>query len=234
MKQVLVSLYGELASTACRLGDWPKAIKNLEYYLKETSSPERTCIPCYELGLAYACNGDNENAMKYFNLALERHRKDAVFELYAARKSQEYVQKGGPTTFDKVIFEARQRMSVNLPEEVIKLLGEKLPEKDITNPEEKAVYEFVLGACYHKLHDSEKAFKYLVAAYKEKAKVETWVQPHSLVEMAELEYEGKNIDQAHKALDAAQEFKNYNFQAEVSQRTKRLTDILNGVEYNKV
>jgi len=75
MKQALVSLHYELATTAIKLGDWQKAIKNLEYYLKETNQPERTCIGCFELGISYACAGDNENALKYFNLALQRHKK---------------------------------------------------------------------------------------------------------------------------------------------------------------
>jgi len=154
--------------------------------------------------------------------------------MYAARKCQEFVQKGGPSYYDKLIFEARQKFTANGQVEVIKLLAEKLPEKDLTTPDEKGVYYYLLGACYHKTNEVDKAFKCLVASYKEKVKIETWVQPFSLIEMAELEFEQKNPEQAKKAMETIENFKNYNFQGEISQRTKRLTDKLNGVEYNVV
>jgi len=234
MKQALCSLHYELATTAIKLGDWQKSIKNLEYYLKETSQPERSCIACYELGISYACAGDNENAQKFFNLALQRHKKDSVYEAYASRKCQEFTQKGALSNFDKIIYEARQRLTANGQVEVIKMLTEKLSEKNLTTPDEKAVYNFTLGACYHKTKEVDTAFKFLVAAYKEKVKNELWVQPFSLMEMAELEFEQKKPEQAKKAMETIENYKNYNFQGEISQRVKRLTDKLNGVEYKVV
>jgi len=231
MKQALASLRYELATTATKTANWQKAIQNYEIYLKETNEPDRTCITCFELAMAHACAGDNENAKKYFQLSVDRNRKDAVFELYASRKSREYLAKGGTTTFDKVIYEARNRMTVNAHAQVITLLLEKLSKTDLTNPDETAVYNLLLGTCYRKTNDSENAFKFLIAAYKEKTKNEPWVQPFSLVECAELEILQNNLEQGKKAIETAKNFKDYNFQSELSQRMARLMDIINGVQY---
>jgi len=234
MKQVQCSLFYELASTASKNGDWQKTIKNLEYFLKETSAPERSCITCFELGMAYGIVDEFTNAAKYFNLCVQRHRKDSTFEFYAVRKSKEYLQKGILSKFDKMIYECRQRMTANGHSKILMLLKDSFSETDLTTPDERAVYQYLLGASYHKTKESEKAFKHLVAAYKEKAPVETWTQPFSLVDCAELEISLKNSDQAKKALETAKSFKDYNFQSELSQRMSRLSDRLNGVEYKIV
>jgi len=165
-------------------------------------------------------------------MCTEKQRKNMPYEAYAARKSKEFHKKG-VSNFDKIIFAAKEKTRVSGWMDALQSL-EKIVKSELQNSEEKGVFYWLYGACLKKTNNLDLAEQYLTMGVNEKVKIETYVTPFCLVELAELEG-SRNKDQARKLVATAKSnFKEYDFQTELTQRMARLSDTLNGVDYKMV
>jgi len=137
------------------------------------------------------------------------------------------------TRFYKITYEAKERTRVSGDEQAIKLL-EKLSEDDMKTSDERGVYYVLLGTCYRKTNNFEKAENLLQMALREKLKHETFIHPMCFVELAEIEIAQKNHESAKKYISFIKNYKDYDFQTELSQRVARLVDQMNGVDFKMV
>jgi len=196
------------------------------------------CYAAYEAGVCYCFLKDYDKAISNFKKSVEWVRKEYAFDVFAGRKSKQYLDnfkalKEPMTPFEMIYFEARERFKVNRHEDAMQILmkAKELSLKTL-NPDYRALYYLLYGELLRKQQQVQKAQNKLERALKEKVKNETYVHPHALVELAHIAISRKKPDEAKKYLKSAKEdYKGYDFNAQLLRTITRLSDSVNGAAY---
>jgi len=236
MKEARMSCLYELGSSAIKRGDWETAIQNLNSYLNEEPKEGYRCFAAYEAGICCFFLKDYENAVKNFRKSVEWVRKEYAYDVYAARKSKQYLESSKNCQemmcpFERIYFESKERCKVSQHEDSLKLLSKvKQLKLNTLSPDQRGLYYLLCGENLRKMGNFIKAKKKLERALKEKLKMETLVAPHALVELAQIAKAEKNLEDAKTYLKNAKDnYKGYDFNAQLLRTITRLTDNMNGV-----
>jgi len=233
-KQLHLSCLYEIGSTSVKKSDWNKAIENINGYLKENPPEGYRCYAAFEIGVSYCFIKEYDKARINFKKSLEWVRKEYAFDVYAARKSKQFLDsklKVLMSPFEMIYFEAREKYKVSLYDEALQILLKAKEFKSSLSPDDKAVYFLLYGELIRK-KDMEKAQKKFERATKEKVKFEIYTQPHAYVELAKIAIQNNKIEDAKKYLKIAKEdYKNYDFVAQLLRTITRLYDKISGVTY---
>jgi len=233
-KQLHLSCLYELGSTYVKKSEWAKAIENIFGYLKENPPEGYRCYAAYEIGVCYCYLKDYDKAKYNFKKSLEWVRKEYAFDVYAARKSKQFLDsrlKVLMSPFEQIYFEAREKYKVSLFEESLQILLKAKSIKDTLSPDDKSVYFLLYGELIRK-KDMEKSLKKFERATKEKVKNEIWAVPHAYVELAKIAMQTNRTEDAKRFLRIAREdYKNYDFMAQLLRTITRLYDKISGVNY---
>jgi len=133
--------------------------------------------------------------------------------------------------FERIYFESKERCKVSQHEDSLKLLSKvKQLKLNTLSPDQRGLYYLLCGENLRKMGNFIKAKKKLERALKEKLKMETLVAPHALVELAQIAKAEKNLEDAKTYLKNAKDnYKGYDFNAQLLRTITRLTDNMNGV-----
>jgi len=233
-KQLRLSCLYEIGSTAVKQSNWLKAIENINGYLKENPPEGYRCYAAFEIGVCYCFAKEYDKAKIHFKKSVEWVRKEYAFDVYAGRKSKQFLDtksKNLMSPFEQIYFEAREKYKVSLFEEALEILIKAKAIKNTWTSDDKAVYFLLYGELVRK-KDIEKAQKKFERAIKEKVKNEIFAVPHAYVELAKIAIQANKPEDARKYLKIAkEEYKNYDFNAQLLRTITRLSDKLAGVTY---
>jgi len=233
-KQLHLSCLYEIGSTSVKKSEWAKAIENINGYLKENPPEGYRCYAAFEIGVCYCFLKDYDKARAHFKKSVEWVRKEYAFDVYAARKSKQYLDsklKVLMSPFEMIYFEAREKYKVSLFDESLQLLLKAKTIKATLTPDEKAVYFLLYGELIRK-KDTEKSQRKFDRATKEKVRNEVFAIPHAYVELAKIAIHTNKIEDAKRYLKIAREdYKNYDFNAQLLRTITRLYDKISGVTY---
>jgi len=238
MTQLRLSCLYEIGTTAVKRSDWRKAIENINGYLVENPPEGYRCYAAYEVGVCYCFLKDFEKAQQNFKKSVTWVRKEYVYDVFAARKSKQFLDNYKQTKefmspFEMIYFRSREQFKVNQFEESFKTMktAKELNLKTLS-PDYRAMYFLLCGENLRKLQQYEKAQKKLERALQEKTKTETYVHPHALVELAHIAISLKKPDEAKKFLKQAKEdYKGYDFNSQLLRTITRLFDNLEGATF---
>jgi len=233
-KQLNLSCRYEIGSTAVKKSNWSKAIENINGYLKENPPEGYRCYAAFEIGVCYCFVKDYDKAKMHFKKSVDWVRKEYAFDVYAGRKSKQYLdskKKELMSPFEMIYFEARERYKVSLFEEALEILHKAKAIKSTWTPDDRAVYFLLYGELIRK-KDTDKAQKKFERVIREKVKNEIFAIPHAYVELAKISIQNNKPEEAKRYLKIAKEdYKNYDFNAQLLRTITRLSDKLAGITY---
>ena len=183
--------------------------------------------------------GKAEDSLQVFAKVEKWTRKHYTFDLFAKRKSKEYLEKKKLTEIDKKLIIAYLEVkghrfydaekTLKQLEEMLTPAGEKKFTKNFVNDkcnhlvtaDNVAYYNFVLGRNQRYLCQEEKAKEAFTHVFELEPliKEEIFVVPHSLVEYAELLLEDGEWKEAKKMLHKAKNnYSKYDFDKPLTRR----------------
>eukprot|EP01128_Nolandella_sp_AFSM9_P011211 TRINITY_DN792_c0_g1_i2.p1 TRINITY_DN792_c0_g1~~TRINITY_DN792_c0_g1_i2.p1 ORF type:complete len:593 (+),score=152.94 TRINITY_DN792_c0_g1_i2:419-2197(+) len=211
-----------------RKQQWQNAAECIQSFLDETDALDRRSWSAYELGMCLCHLGKVEEAKPWFKIAVKTARPNYTWDSYAARKSAQFM-KHGVHPFDLAFHAADLVRWARDYTEALEIIEKFSGDVDKFPNDRKAQYHFLRGRLLRQLKrekDAQTSFKICIQC---KPKVESWILPHTLLELAEIHIVWEEPDIARKLLNTCKgKYKEYDYETVVQRNTMRLLESLDG------
>jgi len=194
-------------------------------FLESSSAPSFRAYGAYQLGIAFCMLDDSAAAMGWFQKVKGWTRNGYSFDVYAARKSRQFLDAGTLSEQDKLLIMAELLIEAQQFE---RALAEPLAAIDCLTDAHRSVFAYCCMRCYRHLDDASR----VKTSYQQciqfcaSGHAETYVLPHAHVEMAELSlcmFDDRELATAYLAKANAVPGGSYDFEKPLSRRIGALT-----------
>jgi len=210
--------------------DWEEALSRLTSFLGngENVPSGFRCTSAYQIGMCHYMLGRTDQALKSMQLLLPWVRKDFEYDEVAKSRARKFTSKKGQfSEFEKTAFCASLVIEGTNYQRGLELLAEA--QKNIQNPEDEAVYYYLLGTAQYKLGQIEEAVTNLknVVALEKKVKNEKYTLPNSLATLGEIYAARDEKSEALVMLKKAKGYSGYEFSQLLGWKISRLLESIN-------
>eukprot|EP01129_Flabellula_baltica_P005426 TRINITY_DN1973_c0_g1_i1.p1 TRINITY_DN1973_c0_g1~~TRINITY_DN1973_c0_g1_i1.p1 ORF type:complete len:580 (+),score=123.72 TRINITY_DN1973_c0_g1_i1:44-1741(+) len=201
--------------------DWEKCAENFKAFLDGAEVNRFKPYSAYVLGFCYWQLGQRELIDEYYSRINEWVRPNQSYDEFAERKVQDYYDNNGYTPFDEIYISASALHEGKFEKKALRKIEELIPllKADPDNRDNYTLYYHLKGSILRGLGKSDRAVDMFKRAAQAKDQISNrylYSVAYSLCELAEIELESNNLDQADRYLKEAKSLKNYDWERLVS------------------